>query len=45
MISGSERFRHINIRHIWVAEKVPNEDVAIEHLSTDLVHADVLTEY
>jgi hypothetical protein len=41
---GSERSRHINIRHFWVAEKVAEEDVAIEHLSTDLMHVNVLTK-
>ena len=41
---GSERSRHINIRHFWVAERVANGDVVIEHLITDLVHANVITK-
>jgi hypothetical protein len=41
---GSERSRHINIRHFWVAERVTNGDVVIEHLSTNLMHANVLTK-
>jgi hypothetical protein len=41
---GSERSRHINIRHFWVAERVANGDVVIEHLSTNLMHANVLTK-
>jgi hypothetical protein len=41
---GSERSRHINIRHFWVAERVANGEVTIEHLSTNLMHANVLTK-
>ncbi len=43
--SVSERSRHINIRHFWVAERVANGEVTIEHLSTNLMHADVLTKH
>jgi hypothetical protein len=39
---GSERSRYIHIRHFWVAERVTNGDVVIEHLSTSLMHATVL---
>ncbi len=42
--TGSERSRHINIRHFWVAEKVADEAVVIEHLNTDLMHESVLTK-
>jgi hypothetical protein len=42
---GSERSRHINIRHFWLAEKMAYEDVVIEHLRTDLIHANVLTKH
>ncbi len=42
---GFERSRHNNIRHFWVAEKVADEDVVIEQLSTDLMHANVLTKH
>ena len=41
---GSERSRHINIRHFWLAEKVAAGDVVIEHLSTDLMYANALTK-
>jgi hypothetical protein len=41
---GSERSRHINIRHFWVAERVVAEEVVIEHLSTDLMYANALTK-
>jgi hypothetical protein len=41
---GSERSRHINIRHFWVAERVANGEVTTEHLSTNLMRANVLTK-
>jgi hypothetical protein len=41
---GSERSRHINIRHFLLAEKVAAGDVVIEHLSTDLMYANALTK-
>jgi hypothetical protein len=41
---GSERFRHINIRNFWVAEKVADGVVVIEHLSTDMMYANALTK-
>jgi hypothetical protein len=41
---GSERSRHINIRHFWVAERVANGEVTIEHLNTNLMHANALTK-
>ena len=41
---GSERSRHINIRHFWVAEKVDNREVIIEHLSTEKMFANALTK-
>ena len=41
---GSERSRHINIRHFWVSEKVAEGEVVIEHLSTELMHANALTK-
>jgi len=41
---GSERSRHINIRHFWVAERVANGEVTIEHLSTNRMHANMLTK-
>ena len=40
--AGSERSRHI--RHFWVAERVANGDVIIEHMSTNRMHANVLTK-
>ena len=41
---GSERSRHINIRHFWVAEKVDNQEVIIEHLSMEKMFANALTK-
>jgi len=41
---GSERSRHINIRHFWVAQKVEDEEVVIEHLGTASMHANILTK-
>ncbi len=41
---GSERSRHINIRHFWVAERVGNKEVTIEHLGANLMHSNVLTK-
>ncbi len=41
---GFERSRHINIRHFWVAERVANEEVTIEHLNTNLMDANALTK-
>jgi hypothetical protein len=35
-VPGSGRSRHINIRHFWVAERVANGEVTIEHLNTIL---------
>ena len=32
---GSERSRHINIRHFWVAERVTAGEVIVEHLGTN----------
>ena len=41
---GSERSRHINIRNFWVAERVANGEVGIEHLNTNRMHANALTK-
>jgi hypothetical protein len=41
---GSERSRHINIRHFWVKERVDNKEVIIEHLGTDKMWANALTK-
>jgi len=41
----SERSRHINIRHFWVAERVANGEVTIEHLNSNLIHAYALTKH
>jgi hypothetical protein len=41
---GSERSRHINIRHFWLSEKVAQEEVIIEHLGTEDMFANVLTK-
>ena len=36
---GSERSRHMNIRHFWICEKVAHREVIIEHLGTADMHA------
>lgn len=41
---GSERSRHINIRHFWLNEKVAQEEVLIEHLGTADMFANILTK-
>lgn len=41
---GSERSRHINIRHFWLSEKVAQEEVIILHLGTDEMFANILTK-
>ncbi len=40
---GLEKPKHINIRHLWVAEIVADGTVVIEHLSTDMMYANALT--
>ena len=41
---GSERSRHINIRHFWLAERVDKGEVLIEHLGTEEMFANMLTK-
>jgi hypothetical protein len=41
---GSERSRHINIRHFWLSEKVAKEEVIIQHLGTVDMFANILTK-
>ncbi len=41
---GSERSRHINIRHFWLTERVAKGEVIIEHLGTEKMFANVLTK-
>ncbi len=41
---GSKRSCHINIHHLWVPERVANGEVAIEHLITNRMYANVLTK-
>ena len=41
---GSEKSRHINIRHFWLSEKVAMNEVVIEHLGTADMFANVLTK-
>jgi hypothetical protein len=41
---GSDRSRHINIRHFWLSEKVEGKEVVIEHLGTEKMFANVLTK-
>ena len=41
---GSERSRHINIRHFWLSEKVKQKEVVLEHLGTEDMFANILTK-
>jgi len=41
---GSERSRHINIRHFWLTERVEKGEVIIEHLGTEKMFANLLTK-
>jgi hypothetical protein len=41
---GSERSRHINIRHFWLGEKVALKEVVLEHLGTEDMFADIVTK-
>ena len=40
---GSGRLRHIDIRYFWVAERVINGEITIEHLGTEKMFANILT--
>jgi alpha-D-ribose 1-methylphosphonate 5-triphosphate synthase subunit PhnL len=42
--SGSERSRHINIRHFWAAERIDEGDVVVEHFGTEMMFANALTK-
>lgn len=41
---GSERSRHINIRHFWLKERVDSGEVIVEHLGTQEMFANALTK-
>lgn len=41
---GSERSRHINIRHFWLHERARDGEVAYEHLGTQKMFANALTK-
>lgn len=41
---GSERSRHINIRHFWMKEKVTGGEVIFEHMGTVKMAANLLTK-
>ena len=41
---GSERSRHINIRHFWLKERADEGDVRYEHLATERMFANMLTK-
>ena len=41
---GSDRSRHINIRHFWLSEKVALKEVVVEHLGTEDMFANILTK-
>ena len=42
---GSERICHINIRHIWVAERATAGEVIVDHPGTDLIFANALIKH
>lgn len=41
---GSERSRHINIRHFWLKERTQSGEVVYEHLGTKEMFANALTK-
>ena len=41
---GSDKSRHIEIRYFWLAERVANGEVVIEHLCTERMFANILTK-
>ena len=41
---GSERSRHISIRHFWLKERVDNKEIVVEHLGTAKMWANLLTK-
>ena len=41
---GSERSRHIHIRYLWLAEKVAQGEVELQHLGTADMFANILTK-
>jgi hypothetical protein len=41
---ASEKSRHIGIRYFWVKELVDGKQAIVRHLSTKLMHANVLTK-
>ena len=41
---GSERSRHIDIKFFWLAERVKNGEVVIEHLGTEEMFSNILTK-
>lgn len=41
---GSERSRHIDIRHFWLKERVEGKEILIQHLGTEKMFANVLTK-
>ena len=41
---GSERSRHIHIRHFWLSEKATEGEVELQHLGTEDMFANILTK-
>ena len=41
---GSERSRHIHIRHFWLSEKVTEEEVELQHFGTEDMFVNLLTK-
>jgi hypothetical protein len=43
-MSRSDRTRHINIRYFWTKEQMDEGKLAVEHIGTDDMIADILTK-
>jgi hypothetical protein len=42
--SAAERTRHIDIRYLWVKERVMNGEMIIRHLGSKEMYANLLTK-
>jgi hypothetical protein len=41
---ASGRTKHIAIRYLWIAERVKNGEISVEHKETELMVAGMLTK-
>jgi len=41
-MSTSERTRHINIRYFWLKDRIDSGELALEHIPTKYMVADIL---